>query len=110
MNLKWLGKQVEARVTAACVIAIDEVMALCVNGAKQNHPWKNVTGTAEGSIRLTPAVVEGSMVVGRWGSYDVVYFIFLETGTSRMSAMPCLRPAADLYYHELPRRMVSHIR
>lgn len=99
--ISWRGPELQARVEKAAKSGIDKVMSRCVNTAKQRHPWHNVTGTAEGSIRLEPAKSEAGRVVGRWGSFDVDYFIFLETGTSRMHARPSLRPAADAHYHEL---------
>jgi HK97 gp10 family phage protein len=103
MPLRWRGPEVAARVTKAAIWGVDKTLADCVPYAKRNHPWKNVTGTAEGSIRVVqPATPEGlGVVVGRWGSVTVNYFIFLELGTSRMPARPILRPTADVMYPRL---------
>lgn len=66
---------------AAIPAAIDDTTAAAAIEAKRNHGWQNRTGTAEGSIRFDPATKVGP---GRWrgvfGSFDVMYFIFLELG------------------------------
>lgn len=98
----WRGKAIVAKAAAASALAIDKTMADCVPDAKANHPWNNVTGTAEGSIRIAQfAAMHGVQISGLWGSVGVAYFIFLELGTSRMEAMPTLRPAADRNYPNL---------
>lgn len=49
---------------------IDKTMSDAVIYAKSNHPgWKNVTATAEGSVRVGEfAHRDGRGFVGRWGS------------------------------------------
>lgn len=107
MPFKWNGVLIQAQVAELAKKAIDKTMADCVTEAKTNHPYKNITGTAEGSVRIVDfaeAQPDGS-VEGRWGSVDVVYFLYLELGTSRMPAFPSLRPAADKMYPNLKRYM-----
>ena len=104
-RLHWRGPEITAKAVAAAKVGIDQTTAACVEHAKTNHPWQNVTGLAEGSIRMEPAQVEGKRVVGRWGSWSVVYFIFLELGTSKMPPYPALRPAADTEYPNLAGRI-----
>lgn len=104
--LKWRGAEVAARAEAAAKLAIDKTMARCVDEAKTDHPWENRTGTLEGSLRIVDAAAEdGARVVGRWGSADVNYAIYLETGTVHMEPKPYLRPAADRQYPYLRLRI-----
>ncbi len=100
--LKWNGKPVIDKAMLATAKGMDSVMAKCVGMAKSIHPPNVITGTLQGSYRLEPTKQEGGDLVGRWGSYGVLYAIFQELGTSRMSANPVLRPAADRYYPTLP--------
>lgn len=95
MRLDWNGEGVEKDVIAAAKLGIDRTAAACVEHAKNNHEWENRTGTAEGSIQIRPARVVGSLIMGQFGSYGVIYFFWLELGTIKMAAMPCLRPALD---------------
>ena len=55
-------------------------MAKAVGDIKGNHPgWTNITGLAEGSVRIIGfAKQSGSRVAGTWGSLGVQYVIFLE--------------------------------
>lgn len=109
MPLRWRGSEIAAKVEAASKLAIDQTTSDAVNHAKQNHPWKNVTGTLEGSLQMRQAEVDGMRVVGTWGSFTVQYAIFLELGTSRMPAYPYLRPAADATYHLLAARIRANL-
>lgn len=103
--LSWRGAEVLARAKAAVRIGIDETTSACVNHAKSNHPWRNETGTLEGSLQMRPAIDEGGRIVGRWGSFTVDYAIYLEVGTRFMPAFPYLRPAADAEYPHLAARI-----
>ena len=58
--------------------------------AREDHPWKNRTGTLEGSIESWPTA-EGAA----YGSLGCKYAIYLEFGTARMPAFPYLRPSVD---------------
>lgn len=97
--IKWHGKEVQKKVLFAARKAMDSVMSKCVIQAKFDVPVK--TATLQGSIRMQPTKEESGDLIGRWGSYNVLYAVFVELGTSRMSAQPYLRPAADKYYPTL---------
>jgi hypothetical protein len=104
--LDWQGRQVQARVIKAAKEGIDATMAAAAIHAKQHHPWTFRTGTLEGSIAIAEyAHEEGGLIVGLWGSLDVVYAKWLELGTGRMAAYPYLRPAADVEYPKLAERI-----
>jgi len=105
-RLNWRGEQVRQRVLAAARAGIDDTMAACANDAKSSHPgWKNVTGTAEGSIAIQqPAHEDGRGAVGRWGSMGVLYMIFLE-----ILHGSALRTSADRNYPSLARRIKGHL-
>jgi HK97 gp10 family phage protein len=101
----WNAGAVEDHIRDAVRRAIDETTAACVARAKSNHPWKNRTGTLEGSIQMRPAQAGPEGIRGEWGSYNVRYALFQEIGTSRMRARPYLRPAAQIEYPRLPDRI-----
>ena len=106
MALTWNGDDLARRARLASQQGIDATMAACVIHAKTHHPFTNRTATAEGSISIYQyATVQGGVVRGLWGSADVLYFIFLELGTSRSRPYPTLRPAADAEYPKLTGRM-----
>ena len=96
--LKWNGPAVIAEVLKATKVGIDKTMADASIHAKQNHPgWKNVTSTAEGSVRPVQfAIQKGASIVGVWGSVDVNYVIWLELKHGSF-----LRNAADVVYPQL---------
>lgn len=98
--LNWNGKAVQEKTIEATRKAMDRVMAKCVLDAKAEVPV--VTATLQGSIRMQPTKIEGDALVGRWGSHNVVYAVFVELGTIHMDAQPYLRPAADRNYPTLP--------
>ena len=52
-SLIWNGDDVKAKVLAAAEKGIDKTMAAAVRDTKGSHPgWKNITGLAEGSVRI----------------------------------------------------------
>ncbi len=79
-SLIWNGDDVKAKVLAAAEKGIDKTMAAAVRDTKGSHPgWKNITGLAEGSVRIVKfATRQGNRVSGQWGSLGVKYVIFLE--------------------------------
>lgn len=103
----WRGAEIAAKASGAAKFGIDKTMSESVTYAKQNHEWQNVTGTAEGSIQMRGAEPDGTRMVGRWGSFTVNYFLWLEIGTSKMPARPCLRPSADVNYPSLRRHIAE---
>lgn len=107
MRLTWNGPRIVAAQIEKAKLAIDQTTAACVQHAKDHHPWRNRTGTLEGSLQMRPAERRGMRIVGQWGSFQVRYAIFLELGTSRMPAYPYLRPAADAEYPRLKLRLRS---
>lgn len=107
MRINWNGDEIGARMIRASKKGVDKTTAEAANHAKTHHPWVNRTGTAEGSIQSRPAIlIEGKLVRGEFGSYGVDYFLWLEIGTSKMPAMPCLRPALDV----VGKRLAGNIR
>jgi len=93
-----------------CVMqGINQTMSAASIHAKQNHPWRNRTGTLEGSIRPVVAAHKvGSEFVGLWGSVDVAYALVLELGSFGRVGIPpypYLRPAADAEYPKLAQRI-----
>lgn len=82
-----IARPLQARLERAIPRAIDDTTAAAAISAKQHHGWRNRTGTAEGSIRMEPAERRGALRWrGRFGSFDVDYFIFLELGAHYASA------------------------
>ncbi len=103
----WKGNELKRRTAAASERGIDDTMAAATIDAKHSHPgWRNRTGNAEGSIRITdPAKRDPRGVVGRWGSLGVIYFLMLEL--KRGSA---LRMSAQANYPSLTRRIAFHLK
>jgi len=77
--LEWRGDEVKARVERASRLGIDETTAACVRLAKGNAPRR--TSAYHGSIQMRPAAPRGKAVIGVWGSFSILYAIFLEIGT-----------------------------
>ena len=103
---EWNGPKISQRAIEAAIEGVDQTTSACVNQAKSDHGWQNRTGTAEGSIQMRPAGQTGrSQVTGRWGSFDVDYFIYLEIGTAFMEGDDTLRRAADHEYPNLADRI-----
>ena len=112
MPFTWKGDEVEKKIQAATKKAIDETTAAAVIYAKQNHRWKNRTGTLEGSIRMRPAGMKSGRMTGQWGSFTVKYAIYLELGvpSNNFSKMPYLRPAAAAEYPKLAGRIKANLK
>lgn len=113
MTLEWRGKKVTAKLRRAQVEGVNATMAAATIRAKNNHPWRNRTGTLERSIGIVDfarAMTKG--IEGLWGSQDVRYALILELGgragiglSTLISAFPYLRPAADAEYPRLANRI-----
>jgi hypothetical protein len=104
MTVKWYGQRVERRLIEAVRKGIDDTTSAAALYAKRHHPgWQNRTSTAEGSIRMEPARVEGSWIRGRFGSFSVDYFIWLE-----LKHGAALRNAADVEFPRLMGRIRGH--
>ena len=103
-ELKWYGGRVRDQVIAAAMKGVNRTMSECVIEAKNSHPgWNNITGTAEGSIRIQQfAKQEGREVFGLWGSVNVVYFKWLELyhGAALRTAADRIYPRLRSYIHE----------
>lgn len=92
--LEWKGDMVQTKVLGASRKAIDETMADAVKEAKTNAPVK--TTAYHGSIRMKPAVKSGSGYSGFWGSFTILYAIFIELGTKAHIIKP--KKAGALYW------------
>jgi hypothetical protein len=70
MSLDWRGQQVLGKVLKAVERGVNVTMAAAVLDTKGNHPgWRNITGFAEGSVRIINfATRSGKRVSGEWGS------------------------------------------
>ena len=77
--LDWKGGQVQTKVLGASRQAIDQTMAACVLEAKSEAPV--VTTAYHGSIQMRPAEKDGNGYTGYWGSFVILYAIFIELGT-----------------------------
>ncbi len=108
MSLRWKGKEVADRVVRATMEAVDDTTAAAVRHAKRRVPVK--TATLQGSIEARPAQFRRNIVSAFWGSFEALYAIFVETGTSRMAAQPYLRPAADREYRRLRGRIRTRLK
>ena len=104
-RLTWRAEVIQRRVREASRKGIDITMALCVVLAKKHPPLPFVSGTAQGSIQMRPAEIQRDRVVGRWGSFDVDYFIWLEIGARGRPGGFYLRGAADREYPQLVDRI-----
>ena len=98
----WNGDRIKQKVGKAAEFGVNVVMAACVARFKNNHPgWKNVSSTAEGSVRIqgfAKRIVKGTE--GKWGSVGVDYMIWLEINHGS-----ALRNAADVEYPKLAARI-----
>ena len=113
-TLRWRGDEIKRKMERATKIGINETTSACVTKAKRDHPYHNITVTAEGSVQMRDAQNESGRIVGRWGSWAVNYFRRLELGFNGTDSLgrsysqaprPSLRPAADAEYKHLARRI-----
>ena len=107
-RMDWKAAAILKRERNASRLGIDDTLTLCVPIAKRETPV--VTGTAQGSIMFEPAKIFGERVIGRWGSFDVDYFIWLEIGARGRPGHFMLRMAADQEYPKLPERIKERFR
>lgn len=107
-----ISEPMRRRLHAAIPQAIDDTTAAAAIYAKQNHPgWRNRTGTAEGSIRFDPAQrVAPNRWRGLFGSFGVIYFIWLEIGARGRTGDRTLQRAADVEFPSFPRRLREALR
>jgi hypothetical protein len=101
-TIKWLGKQLAAKIEKAEMGAIDETCGSCVPLAKDRVHVK--TRLLQGSIQFRPARREGNRIVGKWGSFDVVYALWQEV-LPEPRGKPYLRVSADIEYPKLAARV-----
>lgn len=67
-RLEWRGDELQRRVKAATVAAVDDLDEAVAEVAKRDHPgWQSRTGEAEASIQAVPADERGERVVGAVG-------------------------------------------
>ncbi len=124
---KWDDKPIIDKTLLATRIGMDSVLSKCVSAAKAIVP--KVTTALQGSIHMQPTKLKGNELVGEWGSYNIKYAIYIETGTDPyeirpvkakalfwpgaahpvkvvhhpgIKAQPFLRPTADRLYPTLP--------
>lgn len=92
-TLNWRGNQVLNNVRKAQIGGVNEIATLSATDAAIDTPVR--TGTAQGSVKAEPARAQGNRVFTLWGSFNVVYYIWLELRKNM------LRNAADKYYPRL---------
>lgn len=106
VQLEWRGPQVHGATLEAAAAGVEETLEACVEQAKADRSWGDISGEAAASIEHTGAETGRGGVNGRWGSFgDPYYFPFLEEGTSSIEADNTLRRAADAIYPSLPDRI-----
>ncbi len=107
-GFNWKGDQVSKRVLDASRRGVDVTTAACIAPAKSRTPV--ITGTAQGSIQFRPATVNRRGATGRWGSFMVIYFIWLEIGARGRAGDFMLRRSADENYPDLARNIRKALR
>lgn len=107
MALKWYGPRIAAKTVRAAKAGVNETMSQAVLYAKRNHPgWQNRTGKAEGSINVYQlAEQRGSVIVGLWGSRNVLYMLWLE-----LKHGSALRSSAAVNYPKLAANIRKHFK
>ena len=96
-TLDWNGAQVQRKIEERAIKAIDRKLSEAVIEAKSSHRgWRNVTGTAEGSVKVQEwARKRGNLILGSWGSRGVDYVLSLELYKGSFLR----RAAAKVYGH-----------
>ena len=102
-KFNWNGKKIARKYLVAARRGVDMTTAACVAPAKVLTPV--ITGTAQGSIQFRPAIISGLFAEGRWGSFSVDYFIWLEIGARGRPGHFMLRQSADENYPKLARNI-----
>lgn len=71
-KLAWNGDQVLATAIEASRRAINDVSKMAAEIAREEHPWRNITGQTEASVFWAPAIIEEAplRVWGEWGVED----------------------------------------
>jgi hypothetical protein len=100
--------QYNQQLEQAILRGMDKTLGEAVAPAKVETPV--ITGTAQGSIKFTPSIKEGTKYVGYFGSYDVDYFIWLEIGARGRAGHHMLRRAADITFPKLNENIRSEMR
>ena len=123
MTLRWRGDEVQDKMRAAIIRAMNTTMELAAVDAKRNHTpgshaaqrFESQTGALVGSIDVVDRPQgRGVNLKGRWGSQDIQYARRIELGfqgKDRLGrvfdqpAFPFLRPAAQKEYPKFPERI-----
>lgn len=139
MPLNWRGKQVQRRVERAAINGVNATMQAAIKDAKKGHTrgsaardtegitgevsdrrFQSRTGELERSVRiLQKARRDRSGFAGLWGAIGLAYARRIELGFQGKDsagrvygqpAYPFLRPAANVEYVNLGRRIRSALR
>ena len=104
-RVTWHGDKFLRRIEKAQREAIDETTGAAVLVAQADlYPGHGlITGILQGSIHAEQAQRRGSRIVGRWGSFDVVYAGPIERRYGY------LRKAADAEYPKLAKRIKANL-
>lgn len=93
---KWYAPQIQEKINAAAIEAINEITILAAESAQASHWWTGRTGGLQGGTRWERAKVTGKgRVTGKFGSANSLTAfqgLILERRT------PFLRPAADKFF------------
>ncbi len=103
MRVKWFGEELKKKMNEAVPLAINSILADCVRESKAVVPVK--TSILQGSIQMRVATKGKDGWSGLWGSWDVLYAIFVELGTQFMRGRSYLRSVADRLYPQLADRI-----
>lgn len=110
-RLDWNGDKLVEQLAEAARAAIDETLDEADADASASHWWVNRTGNLEENIVTEAATVEGTRVIGRFGTTmqkrgrrTGFYGLFLEYDT------PFLRPAADRTFPTLASKIARRMK